>query len=312
MLSLRFHALVPLALSACLAPAWSAGASPTPDRPAQFILGGDLDQSGPVTLSQLRSLPAARQPAGGARAQVGASLWSVLDRAGIRVDASRRNDLLNRYVLVTGADGRKVVFSLGELSPHFGNRQGLVAYAESVDGVLAQPPGAAGLQVLATGDVQAGRRVAWPARIDVRTSASTVPEQGDVVSNAVRVSGAVRRPGTFDLAALKALPAVTRTVGADIYVGASLWHLLDTTLGLAAGQPLGMYVVASGSDGQKAVVSIGEIDPAAGNQPVLVAYQVNGVPIDVDGFARLVVPNDSRKSRHVSSLMALEVFVARP
>jgi len=30
------------------------------------------------------------------------------------------------------------------------------------------------------------------------------------------------------------------------------------------------------------------------------------------GFARLVVPNDARKSRFVSSLMALEAFVARP
>jgi len=285
---------------------------PALQRPAQFILGGDLDRTGPVTLSELRALPASRQAMGGARAQVGASLWSVLEHAGIQVDASRRNDLLNRYVLVTGSDGRKVVFSLAELSPHFGNRQGLVAYAESVDGALSQQPGPAGLQILASGDVQGGRHVAWPARVDVRSSASTVPEQGDVVSNAVRVSGAVRRPGTFDLAALKALPAVTRTVGADTYVGASLWHLLNTTLGLAAGQPLGMYVVASGSDGQKAVVSIGEIDPAAGNQPILVAYQVNGVPIDVDGFARLVVPNDARKSRHVSSLMALEVFVARP
>jgi hypothetical protein len=285
---------------------------PALQRPAQFILGGDLDRTGPVTLSELRALPASRQAMGGARAQVGASLWSVLEHAGIQVAASRRNDLLNRYVLVTGSDGRKVVFSLAELSPHFGNRQGLVAYAESVDGAPSQQPGPAGLQILASGDVQGGRHVAWPARVDVRSSASTVPEQGDVVSNAVRVSGAVRRPGTFDLAALKALPAVTRTVGADTYVGASLWHLLNTTLGLAAGQPLGMYVVASGSDGQKAVVSIGEIDPAAGNQPILVAYQVNGVPIDVDGFARLVVPNDARKSRHVSSLMALEVFVARP
>jgi len=312
MLPLRFHALLPLVLSACFAPARGAGVSPVPERPAQFILGGDVDRSGPVTLSELRTLPASRQAAAGAHAQVGASLWSVLDRAGIQIDASRRNDLLNRYVLVTGSDGRKVVFSLGELSPHFGNRQGLVAYADAVDGVLSPLPDKGRLQILATGDVQAGRHIAWPARVDVRSSASTVPEQGDVVSNAVRVSGAVRRPGTFDLAALKALPAVTRTVGADTYVGASLWHLLNTTLGLVGEQPLGMYVVASGSDGQKAVVSIGEIDPAAGNQPVLVAYQVNGVPIDVDGFARLVVPNDARRSRHVSSLMALEVFVARP
>jgi hypothetical protein len=36
-----------------------------------------------------------------------------------------KNDVLNRYVLATGSDGYKVVFSLGELNPNFGNRPDL-------------------------------------------------------------------------------------------------------------------------------------------------------------------------------------------
>lgn len=317
MLLLRFQSLaIPLIVASCLA---VPGAVAAQARTDHLILSGSVDRPGFIAASQLQGLPAVTRgratPA--ARRYVGASLWSVLDNAGIQIDASRRNDLLNRYAVVTGADGRKVVFSLGELSPAFGNRPGVVAYGESRDGAVTSLRDGGRLQVTMPSDLQDGRHVDWPVRVDVRSSASTMPENGDVVSTALRVGGAVRRPGTFDLAALKALPAVTRTVGGDVYVGVSLWHLLGTTLGLAIDpavrhQAMSMYVVATGSDGTRAVVSIGEIDPAAGNQPDLVAYQINGVPLDVDGFARLVLPNDARQSRFITNLVALEVFVARP
>lgn len=316
--SLRIHALaVALALPLLLPTTSRAGE--TPSRPAQLTLAGALDRGGIVTAARMQALPvvtsAGRTPA--SPAYIGASLWSLLDQAGLQIDTTQRNDLLNRYAVVTGADGQRAVFSLGELSPHFGNRPGLVAYAESVRGAASPLREAGAVQVIASGDVQGGRHVPWPVRVEVRRSASTLPDPGDVISSAVRVSGAVRRPGTFDLAALRALPAVTQRVGGETYTGVSLWYLLNTTLGLATDPAIrnhaqGMYVVATGSDGGKAVVSLGEIDPAGGNQPDIVAYLVNGAPIEIEGFARLILPNDGRPTRFVSNLVALEVFVARP
>ena len=149
----------------------------------------------------------------------------------------------------------------------------------------------------------------------IRRATSTVVAGDDQPSTSFAVSGEVVRPGSFDLAALQALPAVTGTVEDTTYKGVDLWTFLDGTVGLqtdpAAHNPaLSMYAVATGSDGYKAVVSLGEIHPNFGNQPAIIAYEVNGVPLDVNGFARLVLPRDIKAGRHVSRLIGLEVLVA--
>ncbi|MCC7447160.1 MAG: molybdate ABC transporter substrate-binding protein [Anaerolineae bacterium] len=71
---------------------------------------------------------------------------------------------------------------------------------------------------------------------------------------------------------------------------------------------LGMFIVATGSDGYQAVIAWGEIDPDFGNQPILVAYEEKGQPIaDKSGPIRLVVPGDKHGGRYVSGLVSLEV-----
>jgi hypothetical protein len=127
----------------------------------------------------------------------------------------------------------------------------------------------------------------------------------------------VKAAKTFDLAALQALPTITRTVGSDTYTGVSFWDLLNTTVGIAfdpavKNDVLGKYVVATGSDGYKAAFSLGELDPSFGNQPDLIAYSRNGEPLTTSGFARIVVPDDVRRGRCVSNLVSLEVFSASP
>jgi DMSO/TMAO reductase YedYZ molybdopterin-dependent catalytic subunit len=134
-------------------------------------------------------------------------------------------------------------------------------------------------------------------------------------STQVSVSGAVLHPGSFDLAALQALPAVTQSAGASVYTGVSLWSFLNTVAGLkgdgAAMHPsLAMYVVATGSDGYRVVISLAELDPEFGNQPDLIAYAVGSAGLGANGFARVVVPNDGKGGRSVSNLVSLEVFVA--
>ncbi len=76
---------------------------------------------------------------------------------------------------------------------------------------------------------------------------------------------------------------------------------------------LGFAVVATGSDGYRAVISLGEIDPMFGNQKDLVAYSDTGGqlgPGGSDGALRLVVPGDVAGGRYVSNLVSLQVIDA--
>ncbi|HEX7865148.1 MAG TPA: hypothetical protein VF555_09355 [Variovorax sp.] len=132
------------------------------------------------------------------------------------------------------------------------------------------------------------------------------------------VSGAIGKRATFDLAALRALPATTLTVGSNTYTGVSLWTLLnDASVGLkpdtAVRNPvLSMYAVVVGSDGYRAVVSLAEIAPESGNRVALVAYSLNGAPLGRNGVARLVMAGDVKPGRSVARLAAIEVFAAQP
>ncbi|MCY1288921.1 hypothetical protein D9M70_379860 [compost metagenome] len=166
----------------------------------------------------------------------------------------------------------------------------------------------------APGDVKGGRYVSGLVKLEVRTAASTAAATGGGPSTQFQLRGAVTRPATFDLAALQALPAVTRTVGANTYTGVSLWDLINAagiqTAAAVKNDLLGFYLVATGSDGYRAVISLAEISPDFGNQPDIVAYAMNGAPLTANGFARLVIPNDTKAGRYVSNLVALDVVSA--
>lgn len=76
---------------------------------------------------------------------------------------------------------------------------------------------------------------------------------------------------------------------------------------------LGMYAVATGSDGYQVAFSLGELNPAFGNQSDIIANSSSGAPLSSSGFARIVVPNDVKAGRYVPNLVSLEVFhVAAP
>ncbi|MFT3719753.1 molybdopterin-binding oxidoreductase [Pseudorhodoferax sp.] len=308
-----------LALAASLALAACGGSDDDPT----VAVGGALERPTSFSAGALRQREAVTQSVSfisGSGAQqhtyTGADLWALLSDLGIQVDATARNDQLNRYVLATGTDGYRVVFALGELNPALGGKRSLLAYAETIDGA-SRPIGEEDgpFRLTAPGDVRGGRYVSQLVRLDVRPSGSTAAGTGGGLSPSFTVSGAVATPMTFDLAALQRLPAQTVTVGSSTYTGASLWALLNGATGLktdaALHNPLlGMYAVATGSDGYKAVVSIGEIHPNFGNRDALVAYAVDGAALDRNGMARLVVPGDGRASRYVSNLVGIEVFAA--
>ena len=246
----------------------------------------------------------------------GPSLWSLLNDAGFQTNAAVKNDVLNRYVLATGADGYRTVFALGEISPDFGNKAGILAYGETIQGVSGLVDAADGpFRVTAPGDVKGGRYVSNLAKLTVATSGSTVAATVPGVSNTFSVNGAVNKVVTLDLTALQALPVSTVTIGSATYTGVSLWTLLNTVAGIKSDSTvknatLGMYAVATGSDGYKAMLSLGEIDPGFGNRSALIAYSANGAALGNSGVARLVVPGEVKQGRSVSNLINIEVFNA--
>ena len=147
-------------------------------------------------------------------------------------------------------------------------------------------------------------------------------------STQVAVTGHVTTPRIYTLSDLESLPATTQTVsfqaGASpqthTYTGVALWGFLDDpAVGIVTdpsikNDVLRKYLVATGSDGYQAIISLGEIDPLFGKKPYFIAYDetVNGVSqgLGKDGFARLAVPGDVKGGRYVSNLVSLEIFDA--
>jgi len=295
---------------------------PSPPPEPTVEVGGAVDSPASYTVAELAARPATTMAvtyASGSgeqtRTYTGANLWSLLSDSGLQTDPSRRNDLNSRYVLATGSDGYRAVFSLGELDPSLGNRESLVAYATVIDGQSQPLPESDGpFRVTAPGDVKGGRYVSNLIRLDVRASGATAEGSGGGLSPSFRVSGAVLTEASFDIDALRGLAATTVTVGTDEYKGVSLWALLDhLKLRLPEdikNPTLSMYAVATATDNYRALLSLGEVDPGFGNNGTIVAYEINGQELDRNGMARLVVPGDLRRSRSVSNLIAIEVLVA--
>jgi len=74
------------------------------------------------------------------------------------------------------------------------------------------------------------------------------------------------------------------------------------------GKALANYIVATGSDGYKAVLALAEIDPSFHPGEVLVADTMNGKPLDAhSGPLKLVVTEDKRPARSVRNLTSIEL-----
>ncbi|HJU15337.1 MAG TPA: hypothetical protein VJ770_02600 [Stellaceae bacterium] len=97
----------------------------------------------------------------------GVLLWDLLNNppvGGIVTDPDVKNDILHKIVIVTGTDCYQSVFGAGEIDPHFGGSQIMVAYR--TDG---QSLGNKGLAwIVVPGDKADGRFVSNIAKIEVR------------------------------------------------------------------------------------------------------------------------------------------------
>jgi hypothetical protein len=130
------------------------------------------------------------------------------------------------------------------------------------------------------------------------------------------------RAVTVSLGDLKAMPHITITMhnphtnADETYSGVQLCDLLA---GMGAplgkdlhGEALANYVVATGLDGYKAVLALGEIDPSFHPGEVIVADSMDGKPLDAhSGPFRLVVGEDKRPARSVRNLTTIELKSAQ-
>jgi DMSO/TMAO reductase YedYZ molybdopterin-dependent catalytic subunit len=290
-------------------------------------LTGLVQNSGELKLADIQAFPKtlvttdaqAGQGRLGSHTYAGALLYDVLQKAQIKTDAARKNDILRKAVLVTGTDKYAVAVSLGEILPRFAAKKILLAYEQ--DG-KALPAKDGFVRLIVPGDAFAGRYVSNIAKIEVR-DAGTLPKLGErTTSSTLYVLGAVKTPSKYDLNALKALKTTNVTVqGQDqngqssttTYGGVLLTDLLTNAGGVqlkasSKNDFLRKGIVAVGTDGYSCMVVGGEIDAHFAHTSVLVATSMNGSNLPAsDGFARLIVPGDQAMGRFVSTLTELQV-----
>ncbi len=282
----------------------------------------NLPQTTPATLESV-TYKAAGVPV--SDTYTGTTLWNLLADAGGVTTSSAKNDILSKYVIATGSDGYQAVFSLGEIDPTFGNQPVLVAYADAA-GQLG-PRGSEGLaRVVVPGDLAGGRYVSDLVSLQVASLPEPGPTGAGGVSSQATLSGAVADTSIVTPETLSALNQSTTETATylagsspvtDTYTGVSLWTLIQDA-GLLTdpsikNDMLRLAVVATGSDGYRAVISLGEIAPQFGDQPDLVAYADTAGQLGPGGSAgalRLVVPGDHAGGRYVSNLVSLQVIDA--
>jgi hypothetical protein len=255
----------------------------------------------------------------------GTTLWDLLTYAGGVTTTTAKNDILSKYVIATGSDGYQAVFSLGEIDPSFGNQPVLVAYADTA-GQLG-PNGSDGLaRMVVPGDLAGGRYVSDLVSLKVESLPEPGPDGSGGISPQAVLSGAVADPAIVTPETLIALNQSTTetatylaagTPVTDTYTGVSLWTLIQDagllTDPAVKNDLLGFALVATGSDGYRAIISLGEIAPNFGNQPDLVAYSDTAGQLGAggtDGALRLIVPGDAAGGRYVSNLVSLQVIDA--
>jgi hypothetical protein len=119
-------------------------------------------------------------------------------------------------------------------------------------------------------------------------------------------------------AEFKALPHTTVTVHDEraktdkTYSGVRVADLLakmNAPVGnKLSGPALSSYLVATGADGDVAVLSLAEADPSLHPGDVIVADAMNGQPLDAkSGPFKLVVSEDKRPARWVRNLVSIEL-----
>ena len=251
----------------------------------------------------------------------GGSLWSVLNTAIIRVNATPANPsgtenwIEGDYVQVTGANGATALYSVGELNPLYGNAQ-----------VSLTSNGSGGYTLSGV-----GRSVTNVTGINVVHTIDPVKGGPWIYANSFSVSNGGAVLDTFSLSGSGGLVDTAGKVPAStVYYGGSshAWNYTGVTLlGMLQGlgintSNLNQYVIVKATDAYATVLSMGELvngeaayigykgDPADSATAVGPEVVVSGqVVAGYDGFARLMFP-DEASGIWVSRISGIDVEAA--
>ncbi len=239
------------------------------------------------------------------------------------------------FVLVTGKDGSRALYSVGELNPKFSTNTNEIAVTCVGNGKTSQ----GGRCDLAG----AGRSVRDVAKIEVYQAVPSIHvnskyEGGAKVpfthfySSVIVVSGEGIVPKSYDLAALQKMTQLTfnasesTTNTAGVWKGPSLLSVLKAS-GIDT-QNMDGYIVVQATDGYAAVLSMYEATKMAGAQYALLAVSglitYKGTPntevinckstcsgMGDSGLARFVLPADRQAGRWFSNVSQIVVYKLR-
>ncbi|WP_145986548.1 molybdopterin-binding protein [Methylocaldum marinum] len=277
---------------------------------ADVALAGFLNAGSPSSFSitDLQSFGSTATVTVGDNTYTGVSLYSYLNTYLATDPTVPKNDILRDYVVATGASGT-IVYSLGNLADaNFGTQNSIIAFSDS-NGALSAPSLIAtdGAHVFDLTSLSVGH-VDYPG-LGTQGPSTSFSVFGDV-SNPTTYTAA-ELPGSLAPHTEFTNPDGTPLVagGGQGFTGVSLWDLL-VAAGISTNPAtlLKSYVVATGTDNYASVFGLEEIMPQYGNRGDLVAYaNGSGGSLDSSGFARIVVPGDTRGGRYVSNLVSLEV-----
>ena len=146
------------------------------------------------------------------------------------------------------------------------------------------------------------------------------PARAQIVdySPTITVDGLVAGSRTYDVDALRALPATEVYIqGLDVpdtrsYRGVTLYDLLvDADPQFDPDHPtdaLNWYALVSAGSDRSVIVAWAEIDPMFEGKPVLVAYERDGQPLPLQqGMAQLIVPFDRRTTRAIANVRTISL-----
>jgi hypothetical protein len=136
------------------------------------------------------------------------------------------------------------------------------------------------------------------------------------LAQALTVTNAEGKATVLSPEALAALPrAEARLGGKAVYEGVSLSAVLREA-GVPQGprlhgKPMQAFVVVTGRDGYRAVLSIAETDPSFRDAPIILADRLKAGPLDPkEGALRLVIDADARPDRGVRDVVSVAVVAA--
>ena len=99
-------------------------------------ISGHVRQTLNLSTADLKALPAETVEVSFESAQgrsqgkfVGVRLWMLVDRAGL-ADTEGRHPDLHHSIEIHARDGYRIIMSLGEIDPDFGNKQVILAYSK--------------------------------------------------------------------------------------------------------------------------------------------------------------------------------------